>query len=486
MSTLSKLGGRSSAGRASASQAGCREFESRRPLSTKLYDVRKENIVSEPKLQDPQQNKCEKEKFENQQVSVQYKKKPGCLIKMEVLVSKEAIEASYLKARKEIKKEVSIPGFRKGKAPDDVIEKRFADALDKHFRHLVSDLALKEGLSLIKQRPFTQRSMRKIDIRSIDKTKGAHIFFEFEAAPDVPQIDPQALDLQIVTPRVRTDEDLQAALFNLRILHADKKPLEERALQLQDFAIITLTDLNKPEHPILNKKEMFIGENYCPKWTMEALVGMKKGDTKEVVMPNDDKSETKALLEVNEAFSATLPEVTDEFAVTVHAKDAADLLEKLKKRMTYEAEFEAFEKMRHTVRNELIRLYAFDLPQSLIDGETEGRFRPFVETLKKTKMLESTNLEQAKKEFSDEVKRYFTLLFLLQPLAQKVQMQAAQNEVLEELTHQIMHAPFETRYVYPGLAEEETHQRLLMALILRKCEDWCIEQRLNIKAPKQS
>lgn len=437
--------------------------------------------MSEPKQQEPQ------ETFENQQVSVQFKKKPGCLIKMEVLVSKEATEAAYLKARKEVKKEVSIPGFRKGKAPDDVIEARFKEALDKHFRHLISDLAFREGIELIKQRPFTQRSVRKIEVRSLDKAKGAHLFFEFEAAPTVPEIDPQAIDIQAIEPRSILETDFEAALFNMRVLHAEKTPAPDRTVQPQDFAIITLTELDKPQAPLLNKKEMFVHEKYCPKWVISALENMKKGESKEVTIPaSEDAPETKATLTVDDLFASTLPEINDQLAEKVHAKNKEDLLEKLKIRLTYEASFEAFEKIRHVLRNELIRLYAFDLPQSLIDGETEGRFRPYMETLKKTKMVESTNIEQSKKEFSDEVKRYFTLLFLLQPLAKHVEMKAAQNEILEELTHQIMHAPFETRYVYPGLAEEETHQRLLMALIERKCEDWCIEQKLHIKSPKQS
>lgn len=428
------------------------------------------------------------DRFENQQVTVQYKKKPGCLIKMEVIVHKEAAQAAYAKALKEVKKEVSIPGFRRGKAPEEVVEKRFADSLDSHFRHLISELAFKEGVSLIHRHPFTQKSVRKIDVKSIDKLKGAHILFEFEAAPDVPKVDPQALDIQPVTLKEPTEEDLAASRFNLRLLHAEKQPLE-RAVEMGDFALITLKDPSHPEELLYDKKELYIDTKYAPKWIVDTAVGMKKGETKEVTPPQDDKQvepSTPMSLTIDEVLSCNLPEENDEFAVKVHAKDKEDLLDKLRSRLKYEAEFAAFEKMRHALRNELFRLYAFDLPQSLIEGETEGRFRPFLEAAKKTHSEETLDIEKIKKSFNDEVKRYFTLLFLLQPLTKEVKGEVHQPELLEELTHQIMHAPFESRYIYPGLAEQETHQRLLMALILRKCEDWCIEQKVHISAPKRT
>ena len=222
---------------------------------------------------------------------------------------------------------------------------------------------------------------------------------------------------------------------------------------------------------------------------LNSILGMKSGETKEVTLPKapEDPSPIPCLLTLEEIVSCHLPEDDDAFAQKAHAANRQDLLAKIESRLVFESQFKSFEQIRHQVRNELIRLWAFDLPQSLIEGETEARLSAYLNLLMKHKQEQSPDKEKVKKEFLDEVKRYFTLLFLLRPVAQSMPIGGVQqSEILEELTHQMMHAPFETRYIYPGLPEQEAHHRLLMALMMRKCEDWCIEQRLHLKMPQRS
>lgn len=425
------------------------------------------------------------DRFENEHMCIRYKKKPGCLIKLDISVKKEALLAAYEKAVKDIKKEVSLPGFRKGKVPTDMLSKKFAEAIDKQFRSILLDISFREGSELVKRPPFGRRSVRKAEIRSLDKTSGAELLFEYEATPSVPQIDAKALELQFVPPKEITEKELNDSRLRLRLMHAEKRPADDRELRLGDLAHITL--LSSDEAHAHASSEYYMDPKFVAQWLLEAALGMKKGEKKEIVIPQEDRCSScteTSWLQLDSIDECTLPEENDEFAQKVKAGNQEDLIQKLKSRLEYETKFKAFEQMRLNVRNELIRLYAFDLPQSLIEGETEARLRPYIDSL--VKKHTSFDKESLKKEFTDEVKRYFTLLFLLQPLASRVELKVEQSEVLEELAHQMIHAPYETRYIYPQLPEEDAHQRLLMALLIRKCEDRCIEERLGVTPPTRA
>ena len=424
--------------------------------------------------------------LENSSVSVRYKKRPGCLIKMDVLVAQEATQATYQKAIKEVRKETSVPGFRKGKVPEDLLKKHFSDAIESQFRSLVTEIAFKEGISLIKRPPFAKTSIRKVEIVSLDKEKGAEVYFEYEASPEVPPVNPDLLEIQAIPVVSPTEEDVNTQLLRVRLLHAERKPAEEgRSCAMGDFVKLRILS-PETEESLLDTKELYLHPKFCDDWLLPSVLGMQKGERKEIEIP---EPHTKGILVVEEIDTCLLPEDDDSFAQKAHAANREDLLSKVRSRLTFEAQFKAFEEIRHEVRNELIRLWAFDLPQSLIEGETEARFSSYWNTLtKQTSQSPALDKEKIKKEFLDEVKRYFTLLFLLKPIAQHSLKIGTiqQSEVLEELTHQMMHAPFETRYIYPGLPEQEAHHRLLMALMMRKCEDWCIEKKLGLTMPERS
>ena len=68
-----------------------------------------------------QQEQQEPKVFENNNFKISVQEEPGCLVKLNVFVSPEQTNKNYKLAVKKINKEVSVPGFRKGKAPDSTV-----------------------------------------------------------------------------------------------------------------------------------------------------------------------------------------------------------------------------------------------------------------------------------------------------------------------------------------------------------------------------
>ena len=123
----------------------------------------------------------EKNNFSNEFVDVSIIRNPGCEVHMEVKVSKKAVEAAYKKALHNIRKEVEISGFRKGKAPEEVVVKNYKGNIEKEWRGIVTRTAYNDGCDLTKVRPLSQNSIHNVQIRKISLEDGAEVVIDFES-----------------------------------------------------------------------------------------------------------------------------------------------------------------------------------------------------------------------------------------------------------------------------------------------------------------
>src|ERR1700728_4484173 len=131
------------------------------------------------------------EEIKTDHLSVIMTRKPGCHVKLEISVDPEATNAAYLKAVKSVNKEISIPGFRKGKAPDHLIIQRFEKYITKEWYDNLVNIAFLEFLEHSKLYPFNQgsKSIKKAEIKNATRENGAHALIEYECQPTVPAIN---------------------------------------------------------------------------------------------------------------------------------------------------------------------------------------------------------------------------------------------------------------------------------------------------------
>src|SRR5258708_5551673 len=96
----------------------------------------------------PMENQPEAHEFSNNSVHVTVHPKPKCRIELEVEAKPSLVQAAHKKAIRSLAKEVSLPGFRKGKAPDEMILKKYPRDLDKAWQEMIADVAFRESINL--------------------------------------------------------------------------------------------------------------------------------------------------------------------------------------------------------------------------------------------------------------------------------------------------------------------------------------------------
>ena len=97
--------------------------------------------------------------FKNDNVQVIVSRSKGSRVKLEINVSPLATQAAYKQAIKAVGKEISRPGFRKGKAPDNYILQNYKGHVESEWNNILLNTSFQEALDLTKIYPFSKNNL---------------------------------------------------------------------------------------------------------------------------------------------------------------------------------------------------------------------------------------------------------------------------------------------------------------------------------------
>ena len=164
--------------------------------------------------------------FQNDNIQTNVKKLPGCRILLDVTVSPKAVAAAREKAVAAVRKKISLPGFRKGKAPDSMIRDKYAKSIDKESEDILLNTTFDEAIKLINIFPFNRNSVKSASVKSLSKEEGAKISYEYECAPHIPTISPNSLKIKNVEIKPVTEQQIERTIQNLSIQSGEWEKLK--------------------------------------------------------------------------------------------------------------------------------------------------------------------------------------------------------------------------------------------------------------------
>jgi len=240
------------------------------------------------------------------------------------------------KAFNKLAKDVQLPGFRKGKAPLDLVKKQIAEQnILVEAVESIAQEALDLGLEEHKLNPITRPELG-MDAISTEKVS---VKFTFEVLGEVTLGEYKNLGITKEVATV-TPEEVEAKLEGLRAQFAELVLKEEGSVEHKDTAIIDFEGFKDGVAFDGGKGENFsleIGSNTFIPGFEDALVGMKSGEEKDVTLTFPENYQAEHLagqevvfkVKVNEIKSKQLPALNDDFAKEVNQKDI-DSLDALK------------------------------------------------------------------------------------------------------------------------------------------------------------
>jgi len=297
-------------------------------------------------------------------------------------IPEEKVVAELNDAYKELKKTAKIKGFRPGKAPRNVLERMFKK--DVH-ADVTSRLLQESFIEAIRENKLNIIGNPQIDPPELQATSAYRYDATVEIPPEIEDFDFKGLSLE-KTMYAASDGEVAAQLAMLQKNLAEKKAIEgERDLKTDDYALIDYEGA-KDGQPF---EETAKTENYTLKIGTgqitsdfdTALIGMKKGETKEfpITFPDDYFNEKLKGLEIsftatlNDILEEVLPEIDDELAKKLgQFQSLAELKDKILENLKAGYEKRTEQELNEQIFKALIEKTDFELPEAMVNIELEG------------------------------------------------------------------------------------------------------------------
>lgn len=365
-------------------------------------------------------------------------------------VNVEEFDQALDQAFKKVSKDVQIPGFRKGKIPRGLFEKRFGvESLYQDAVDIVLPAAYTKAIDETGIFPIAQP---EVDIEQIEKGKDLVFTAVVEVKPEVTLGEYKGLEVEEQSVEV-TDEDVTNEIEQLRARHAELVVKEEGKVEEGDTAVIDFEGFIDGEAFDGGKGEnhaLEIGSGQFIPGFEEELVGKETGeDTEvEVTFPEDYHAEELAgkkavfKVKIHELKSKELPELDDEFAKDVD--EEVETLEDLKSKKKEELEAQKKQNADNEKRETLIQKASdnaeVDVPEAMVDTELEQMVREFEQQLQMQGMTlemysqfsgqdENALKEQMKEDAAKRVKTNLTL----EAIVEAENLEASEEDVNAEL-----------------------------------------------------
>ena len=353
-------------------------------------------------------------------------------VKLTVTVEPEELNPYLDAARKEIAKQVNVPGFRKGHVPGKIIDQRigFAAVAGEAVNDAVPELYSK-ALDEKKIRPMAQP---EFDVQDVPQSANDETKLKFTATverrPDIelPEID--GLEIAISKPEVK-DEDVDKRLETLRQRFSTLVGVDRPAAK-GDFANIDLTaEIDGETVDSQEGVSYELGSNTMLDGLDEALDGLSAGEetTFEGTLEAGEHEGQKATVKVkvNSVKAEELPELNDEFASEASEFDTLDELKAdIRKAAAQDAEGRQATEARDAFIAKLQEGLEIPVPKGVKANMVEEQLKGMTpDPEKATKEQKAQAEETVEKDLRDQM--------VLDALAEKLDVQVSQSDVFNFL-----------------------------------------------------
>src|ERR1700757_882239 len=267
-------------------------------------------------------------------MKVEVEKQPGSVSKLQIELPADEVAKEWDAIANSFARFAKIPGYRPGKAPRAVIDKRFRKEIQDE---LTKKLVSKSYHEAVEQEQWRVASLTNIEDIQFGEDKSMRFRATVVTAPEFELPDYKNIPVQLPDTKV-SDAEIEEALQRLRGQSADFEDVPGRALQMDDFAVLDfqgsvggkpISELAPEASKNLQGGKKFwlhlAPENFLPKFC-EQLIGQKPGETRLVIVHFPDDFPVKELAGKKADYAVTLREIKEKVLPAVDDALAAKLV----------------------------------------------------------------------------------------------------------------------------------------------------------------
>jgi trigger factor len=386
-------------------------------------------------------------------MNIVVEKQPKCVATLRVEIPADKVNGERDQIVKGYASKARVPGFRPGKAPRAVVEKRFQKEIAEELNGALINEAYDEALK--------QESLHVLDFgvpEDVTTHPNGNITFvsKLTLAPEVTLPEYKGVSVT-VPPYAVPAEEVEAQLTALQERFADFTDIEGRSAEMGDFAVINYTSTveGKPTEEFLGKSAGYLSgregfwvrldeKAFLPGFAAQ-LVGMNLGDSREiaVTLPEDfpvadlQNKELVFQTTVKELKTAVLPALDDELADKLAPGKTMDAIKDI---IRENMEGERRRKIDDMKVNQIVAHFNaqvnFELPEELVTQETQSQADAMVKRGVQSGMSEGEIESQQEEIFANAGSQAISNLrtnFILQEIARVEKIAVTDNELVNHL-----------------------------------------------------
>lgn len=360
-----------------------------------------------------------------------------------------AFEEGLKYAYNKNKKNISVPGFRKGKVPRKIVEAQYGegvfydDAINFVLNEKYADIVKELGLDVV--------SRPEIDVKEINKETGVEFEIEVTVKPEVKLGDYKGVEITKTETAV-TDEELDRELNSVREKNAREVSVSDRAAKDGDICNISYlgtVDGVAFDGGQSDSYDLTLGSKTFIDGFEEQIAGHSVGDKFDVNVKFPDEYHSKELAGKDAVFAVELkavsvkelPELNDEFAQDVSDFDTlaeykADIVGKLTEAKAERAAKEKEEKLLDAI----VANAEMDLPEVMVDNKIDQLVRDFEQNIGRNGLsLEvycqymGVTLDGLKEQFRGTAEKSVKARLVLEQIAKEEGMTVTKEETEEKI-----------------------------------------------------
>ncbi|HEV8604158.1 MAG TPA: trigger factor [Tepidisphaeraceae bacterium] len=364
--------------------------------------------------------------------------------KVFVEVPKEKVAEKIAEQFKELRQGAHIPGFRKGKAPPKLIEKKFsADVKEQVRRTLISE-SYEAAIEQHSLQVLGEPEFDNPDAVKIEEDAPLNYSFTVEIQPDITL--PELKGFKVKKPMIPiTEEHVDQAMTNLREQQGTLTPVEDRGVEDRDQVIgdvhVKVDDkvVSHQHDATINVRPGRLAGLQIDDLPAQ-LAGAKSGESREVKVKVPDNYPAENLrgkdvvieIAVKDIKKLEPIEINDEFLQSLGFTREQELRDALRDQMVERIDFDIKQAMRRQITDQLLTQVEVKLPTKLSDRQTDRVVnRRAVDLLMKGIPREriEQNLEQLRTGAADEAVRELKTFFILQQVAKQLEIEVSEGEL---------------------------------------------------------
>jgi trigger factor len=379
-------------------------------------------------------------------------------VKLSLTVPKEDVQAQYQELLKDYAKNAQIPGFRKGKVPQEILVRKFGEALKgealgKIVEKAIGDVFQDENLPRYdRPLPYAQPVLQ--DKPELEFDKDLNFSLVYDVLPQIKVGQWKGLTIEVPQAEL-SNEDIGRELEDIRERNAFVLDRDDDApAKLGDVATVSYCELGENGEELPNSRRddfaFTLGSGHNAYQIDDDIIGMKKGETKTVTKSYPEDKDKQTLLAgrtitlqitLTALKEKKLPDLDDELAQDVDEKFSTldDLKNSIRERLEKSLVLRTRDVKINKLLEKIMELTPVTLPESMVRMEldrrlrtTAQRFGTDVEGILRIMSQSGDNPDEIEKQWKSQAERSLHSRLIVETLMEEQNLEASDGEVEQE------------------------------------------------------